>query len=59
MWKTFADDCQIFDVFRASTLSNVAVMFYFCVIASEEKRKPGFQNNVPPRFFITDYKPIE
>lgn len=37
MWKTLADDCQFFDIFRAFALSFVVFNFYFCVTALGEK----------------------
>jgi hypothetical protein len=44
MWKTFTDDCQFFDIFGGFPLSFIAFNFYFCITASEEKRKHRFQN---------------
>lgn len=43
MWKTFTDDCQFFDIFGCSPLSFKAFNFYFCMNASEGKRKQCFQ----------------
>ncbi|SHK34495.1 hypothetical protein SAMN05444371_2018 [Epilithonimonas mollis] len=51
MWKTFTDDCQIFDVFRTFALSFVGFNFYFCVIASEEKRNVYFLKNQNSEYF--------
>lgn len=55
MWKTFADDCQFFDVFAAFVLSFIGFNFYFCLTASEEKRKHGFQKTGIPNIFTTEY----
>jgi len=55
MWKTFADDCEFFDVFAAFVLSFIGFNFYFCLTASEEKRKHGFQKTGIPNIFTTEY----
>lgn len=51
MWKTFADDCQFFDVFAAFVLSFIGFNFYFCLTASEEKKKTWFSENRHSEYF--------